>query len=70
MTEGMKWENGEPKRPLSGCEVRAAIEELLAQWVDAHPNHESGTPDAQNILYEIGEGLEERLSDLLNAAKQ
>lgn len=69
MSDGMKWEGGQPTRPLSVREVREAIEEMLAQWIDAHPDHDSGNGDAQDTLCEIGDELEERLPVLLSDAK-
>lgn len=69
MNDGMKWENGKPIRPLSVSEVRSAIEEMVAIWVDAHHDHESGTDEAQTLICDLGEEVESMLPEILNAAK-
>ena len=45
------------------------VEEMLAQWVDAHPDHDSGSDEAQEIINDLGEEVENRLAELLGAAK-
>lgn len=61
------WERGERVRPLDKGEMRQKLEALLAQWVDAHPGGDSGTPAAQGMLQDLGEEIEMRLDDLLTA---
>ncbi len=68
--DGFKWNAGERTRPLTKTEVREAVEEFLAQWVDAHPDHDSGTDGAQSLLVDIGEALEESLDELIHEADQ
>lgn len=68
--DGFKWESGERVRPLTKTEVREAVEEFLAQWVDAHADHDSGTDDAESAILDIGEELENSLDNLIDCAKQ
>lgn len=70
MYDGFKWEAGERVRPLNKGEVREAVEELLAQWVDAHADHDSGTDGAETAILDIGEELENSLDNLIDCAKQ
>lgn len=69
MNDGFKWEGGERVRPLNKAEVREAVEEFLAQWIDAHPGHDSGTESAESTLLDIGQDLEEALDCLIECSK-
>lgn len=46
--------------------LREKIEETVAQWIDSHPDCDSGTEDAQDALTEIGDELEDTLRNLFN----
>lgn len=61
----MKWEAGERTRPLTKEEFREQLEETIAQWVDAHEGLDSGDPDAQCVISDIGDEFEERADELL-----
>ena len=60
----MKWEGGEPKRPLTRAEFREQLEITLAQWVDAHRGHDSGFGDTETLISDIGEEVETSMDDL------
>lgn len=52
--------------PKNLTAFREKIEETVAQWIDSHPDCDSGTEDAQDALMEIGEELENTLLNLFN----
>lgn len=50
-------------------EMCDALTLMLTEWVDEHPGHDSGNADCQGELIGLGDDLEQRLKDLLFAAR-
>ena len=62
-----KREGGEAIRPLTASELRDQFEITVAQWIDAHEGHDS-EKEADGMIVDIGEELEERLKEVLGAS--
>ena len=68
--EVRKWENGEPKRPLTRQEFRDQLAETLAQWVDAFRGHDSEMEEAQTMIEDIADECSDRMDDLFEASSK
>ena len=63
MTEVWKWEAGERTRPLTKEELRDQIEMMLAEWVDAHQGHDSGTDEAASAITDIADTFADAIDE-------